>query len=60
MSHDELIWEDEALEKLQKIPFFARKLARKKIEQGAIEAGETRITPELMERIRAQVMEKRS
>ncbi len=60
MSHDKLIWEDEALEKLQKIPFFARKLARKKIEQGAVELGETRITPELMERIRAQVMEKRS
>ncbi len=56
MSDKELIWEDEALETLKKIPFFARKIARKKIEQGAIELGETRITPDLMEKIRNQVM----
>ena len=56
MNRDDLIWEDEALETLKKIPFFARKIAKKKIEQGAIELGEQRITPELMEKIRNQVM----
>ncbi len=60
MSNEELIWEDEALETLKKIPFFARKIARKKIEQGAIELGEKRITPELMEKIRNQVMGKKA
>ncbi len=56
MNRDDLIWEDEALETLKKVPFFARKIAKKKIEQGAIELGEQRITPELMEKIRNQVM----
>ncbi len=59
MSNEELFWEDEALKTLQKIPFFARKLARKKIEQGAVALGETRITPELMEKIRSRVMDNR-
>ncbi len=56
MGNNELIWEDEALETLKKIPFFARKIARKKIEQGAIDLGEKRITSDLMEKIRNQVM----
>jgi len=56
MNRDDLIWEDEALETLKKIPFFARKIAKKKIELGAIELGEQKITPELMEKIRNQVM----
>ena len=59
MSGINLVWDDEALKKLEKIPFFARKIARKKIEQGAIGLGEERITPELMEKIRSQVMDNR-
>lgn len=56
MSSDEPAWNDEALAKLDKIPFFARKIARKKIEQRAAELGEKTITPELMEKIRAETM----
>jgi len=54
MSQNELMWDDEALELLNKIPFFVRKAARKKIEKTAIESGEERITVELMEKIRSE------
>ena len=54
MSQNELMWDDEALKLLNKIPFFVRKAARKKIEKTATEAGESRITVELMEKIRSE------
>jgi len=54
MSQSELIWDDEALKLLEKIPFFVRKVAKKKIEKTAVESGENRITAELMEKIRSE------
>ena len=39
MSDDGPAWNEDALAKLEKIPFFARKMARKKIEQRAAELG---------------------
>ncbi len=54
MSQSELIWDDEALKLLEKVPFFVRKAARKKIEKTAVEAGEKRVTVELMEQIRRE------
>ncbi len=54
MSQSELVWDDEALKLLKKVPFFVRKSAKKKIEQTAVEAGEKRVTVELMEQIRRE------
>ena len=54
MSQSELVWDDEALKLLEKIPFFVRKVAKKKIEKTAVESGENRITAELMEKIRSE------
>lgn len=52
MSNETLIWEEAALQKIQKAPFFIRKFAKNKVEKAAIEQGETRITVEFVERIR--------
>ena len=51
---DELIWTNEAEERLTKIPFFVRKMAKSKIEQEAIKSGETTITVELMKKIKEE------
>ncbi len=60
MDSNQLIWNEDALAMLQKIPFFARKAARKKIERRALELGESTITPELMERVRGEMTRNRS
>jgi hypothetical protein len=54
MSQNELVWDDEALKLLEKVPFFVRKAAKKKIEKTAVESGESRVTVELMERVRSE------
>lgn len=54
MSETNLEWDQDALELLDKIPFFVRKAAKRKIERTAKESGEERITVELMERIRSE------
>jgi len=54
MSQSELIWDDDALKLLEKVPFFVRKVAKKKIEKTAVESGESRVTVELMEKIRRE------
>ncbi len=56
MSQNELIWDDDALKLLEKVPFFVRKIAKKKIEKTAIETGAVRITVELMEKIKSERM----
>ncbi len=56
MSQNELVWDDDALKLLEKVPFFVRKVAKKKIEKTAIETGEVRITVELMEKIKSERM----
>ena len=52
MSTENLTWDDEALQKIEKAPFFIRKLAKNKVEKAAIAQGETRITVEFVEKVR--------
>jgi hypothetical protein len=52
MSTEKPIWEDEALKKLEKAPFFIRKIAKNKVEKAAIAKGESRITLEFVEQVR--------
>ena len=54
MSKAELVWEDDALKLLEKVPFFVRKAAKRKIEKTAVESSKSRITVELMEQIRRE------
>lgn len=54
MNEPNLEWDKDALDLLDKIPFFVRKAAKKKIERTAKESGEARITVKLMERIRSE------
>jgi hypothetical protein len=56
MSDGKPVWDDEALEKLEKVPSFVRKMVKGKIEKAAVEKGEERITAELMDRIRKEEM----
>ena len=56
MSVENLVWEDEALQKLQKAPFFIRNFAKKKVEKAAIAEGKTSITLEFVEKIRQKEM----
>ena len=59
MSDSGFEWNEEALERIKKVPFFVRKAAKSKIEKAAKELGETQITAELVDRVRAIEMEKR-
>ena len=52
MSTENLTWDDEALKKIEKAPFFIRKFAKTKVEKAAIAQGETRITVEFVEKVR--------
>lgn len=49
-------WDSEAEKRIRKAPFFVRKHARKKVEAAARKLGETRITVELMEKVKKQEM----
>jgi len=52
MNSESLKWDDEALAKIEKAPFFIRKLAKNKVEKAAIAEGKTRITVEYVEQVR--------
>lgn len=54
MSESEVVWDEKALEKLEKVPVFIRKMVKGKVEKAALEKGESRITPELMDKIRTE------
>lgn len=56
MSEESLSWDEEALKRLEKIPFFARNMAKRKIEQAAKAAGESRVTAEFMDANKAKFM----
>ena len=56
MATDKIEWAPEAEERINKAPFFVRKMARGKVEKAALALGETRITVELMEKIKEQEM----
>jgi len=55
MEEKELVWEDAALESLKKVPAFVRPMVKKGIEKYARGNGIERITPEVMEDIRAKM-----
>lgn len=57
MSKQEVQWEADALEKMNKAPFFIRSFAKKKVETAARERGVTSITLEFMEKVRQKEMD---
>ena len=54
MSTANLQWDEDALKKIQKAPFFIRKLAKNKVEKAAIASGTTKITAEFVEQVRVK------
>lgn len=58
MANNDVEWDPEAEKRINKAPFFVRKMARSKVEKAAIALGERRITVELMEQIKKQEMGK--
>ena len=56
MSKPELEWDEAALARINKAPFFIRPLARRKVESAAREKGMKRITLEFVESIKKQEM----
>ena len=56
MADSELQWDDDALARLEKIPSFVRGMAKGKIEKGAVALGATRVTAELMDKIKKEEM----
>jgi hypothetical protein len=53
---EEIEWDEEALNRLKKVPFFVRSKARAKIEQAAKSRGLAVITVALMDEIKKQEM----
>ncbi|MBI5815174.1 MAG: PCP reductase family protein [Nitrospinae bacterium] len=47
-------WTDEARKTLERVPFFARSIAKKMIEEYAAEKGAREVTPEIMREARAK------
>ena len=56
MSQESLPWDDEALQRLEKIPSFIRGMAKGKIEKAAKAAGEARVTAAFMDANKAKLM----
>ena len=52
MNSEILAWEKDALERIEKAPFFIRKFAKNKVEKAALAQGETTITLEFVEKVR--------
>lgn len=56
MSNQNIPWDEDALQRLEKIPSFVRGMAKGKIEKAAIEAGEERVTSSFMDNNKAKLM----
>lgn len=56
MSKESLPWDDDALQRLEKIPSFVRGMAKGKIEKAAKAAGQDRVTAEFMDANKAGLM----
>ncbi|MEJ2396184.1 MAG: PCP reductase family protein [Candidatus Thiodiazotropha sp.] len=56
MSNELLPWDEDALQRIEKIPAFVRKMAKAKIEKAAREAGETRVSSDFIEANKAKLM----
>jgi hypothetical protein len=52
---DDLIWTEEALKRIQRVPFFVRGMARKTVISFAMEKGATTIDAKLMDEVREKV-----
>ena len=52
---DDLIWTEEALKRIQRVPFFVRGMARKTVINFAMEKGATTIDAKLMDEVREKV-----
>jgi len=55
MGEKEIVWEEAALENLNKIPVFVRPMVRKSVEKYAQSNGIERITPQVMEEVRGKM-----
>jgi hypothetical protein len=56
MTEQSIPWDEDALERLEKIPVFVRKMAKSKIEKAARDAGEPKVTAAFMEANKARLM----
>jgi len=56
MVKNNIEWDSEAEQRINKAPFFVRKRAKGKVEEAAIALDEKRITVALMEKIKKQEM----
>ncbi|WP_167631716.1 PCP reductase family protein [Mariprofundus ferrooxydans] len=56
MSSTTLAWDEEALQRLEKIPAFVRPMAKNKIEKAARDAGECSVTVAFMDTNKAKLM----
>ncbi len=52
---DDMIWTEEALERIKRVPFFVRGMARKTVINFAVEKGATTIDAKLMDEVREKV-----
>jgi len=58
MADEPIEWDEEALKRLEKAPFFVRRIARAKTEKAAREQGLRRISAEFVEKIRRREMDR--
>ncbi|AOV15827.1 protochlorophyllide oxidoreductase [Acidihalobacter aeolianus] len=56
MSEQTLPWDEDALQRLEKIPSFVRNMAKAKIERAAKEAGEVKVTAEFLDTNKSKLM----
>ena len=56
MSKESLPWDEDALQRLEKIPSFVRGMAKGKIEKAARAAGEARVTAAFIDTNKSKLM----
>lgn len=56
MSDQSLPWDEDALQRIEKIPSFVRKMAKSKIEKAAKEAGEEKVTADFLDANKSKLM----
>jgi hypothetical protein len=56
MSDKSMPWDEEALQRIEKIPSFVRGMAKAKIEKAAKQAGEEKVTANFLDANKAKLM----
>jgi hypothetical protein len=56
MSDQSIPWDEEALQRIEKIPAFVRNMAKSRIEKAAKEAGEEKVTVAFLDANKARLM----